>query len=125
MQTTRLAFIGLGIMGKPMAGHLLAAGYPLIVHNRSKSKVDELLARGAKWADTPAAAAKEADVVFICVTDTPDVKAVLFADHGVATTARKGMVIVDHSTISPTETKKFATELALCGSQLLDAPVSG
>jgi 3-hydroxyisobutyrate dehydrogenase len=121
----RLAFIGLGIMGKPMAGHLLAAGYDLTVHTRSKSKADDLIAKGAKWADTPAAAAAAADVVLICVTDTPDVKAVLLGENGVIHAARPGMIVIDHSTISPDETKKFAAELALRGTHLLDAPVSG
>jgi 3-hydroxyisobutyrate dehydrogenase len=121
----RLAFIGLGIMGKPMAGHLLAAGYELTIHTRSKAKADELIAKGAKSADTPAAAAAGADVVLICVTDTPDVKAVLLGEHGVIHSARPGMIVIDHSTISPDETKKFAAELAGHGTHLLDAPVSG
>jgi 3-hydroxyisobutyrate dehydrogenase len=128
MQTsnnTRLAFIGLGIMGKPMAGHLLAAGYPLTVFTRSKARADELLARGARWADTPAAAAAAADVVFVCVTDTPDVQAVLLGDTGVIHSARKGLIVVDHSTISPDATRKFAEQLLAKGTLLLDAPVSG
>ena len=123
--TPRIAFIGLGIMGLPMAGHLLSAGYALTVHTRSKNKADGLLARGAKWADTPAAAAAQADVVFICVTDTPDVEAVLFANDGVHKSARPGMIVVDHSTISPGATRGFAEKLSQLGTTLLDAPVSG
>lgn len=122
---TKLAFIGLGIMGKPMAGHLLAAGFDLTVHTRSKSKADDLIAKGAKWADTPAAAAAGADVVLICVTDTPDVKAVLLGNHGVIQSARAGMIVIDHSTISPDATREFAADLAKHGTLLLDAPVSG
>jgi len=121
----RLAFIGLGIMGAPMAGHLLRAGYPLTIHSRTKSKAADLLTAGATWSDTPAAATSAADVVFICVTDTPDVEAVLFADHGVVHSARPGLIVVDHSTISPTATKRFAADLAKRGATLLDAPVSG
>ena len=128
MQNTnnpRLAFIGLGIMGKPMAGHLLAAGYPLVVHNRSEKKAEELVAAGAAWAGTPAAAAANADVVFVCVTDTPDVEAVLLGESGVIASARPGLIVVDHSTISPGATRGFAEKLAARGTLLLDAPVSG
>jgi 3-hydroxyisobutyrate dehydrogenase len=124
-QPLRLAFIGLGIMGKPMAGHLLAAGYPLAVHTRSKNKADELLSRGARWADSPAAASADADVVFICVTDTPDVEAVLLDQQGVMLSARPGTIVVDHSTISPQATRGFAEQLLTKEIVLLDAPVSG
>jgi 3-hydroxyisobutyrate dehydrogenase len=123
--SVRVAFIGLGIMGKSMAGHLLAAGYPLVVHSRSKSKADELIARGATWADSPATAAVGADVVFVCVTDTPDVGAVLLGETGVRESARPGLIVVDHSTISPGATRGFAEKLAIFGTTLLDAPVSG
>ncbi|HSV16630.1 MAG TPA: NAD(P)-dependent oxidoreductase [Tepidisphaeraceae bacterium] len=126
MQTPqRLAFIGLGIMGNPMAAHLLRAGHAVTVHNRTRSKADELLKAGATWSDTPAAAAAHADVVFICVTDTPDVEAVLFANHGVFETIRPHTIVIDHSTISPTATKRFAQRLAEHQATLLDAPVSG
>ena len=112
-------------MGRPMAGHLLAAGHPLVVHTRSKSKADELLSRGATWADSPGAAAKAADIVFICVTDTPDVEAVVLGDKGIASAARPGLIVVDHSTISPSATRRMAEALAAHGAHLLDAPVSG
>ena len=121
----RLAFIGLGIMGNPMAGHLLAAGHSLTVHNRTKSKADELISRGAAWADSPAEAAEAADVVFICVTDTPDVQAVLLGPGGIHESARPGLIIIDHSTISPSATRGFAESLAAKGAHFLDAPVSG
>jgi 3-hydroxyisobutyrate dehydrogenase len=122
---SRIAFIGLGIMGEPMAGHLLAAGLPLIVHTRTKSKADELIRRGAVWADTPATAAASAEVVFICVTDTPDVETILLGNRSVIEHARPGLIVVDHSTISPAATRRFAEKLAARGTTLLDAPVSG
>ncbi len=122
---SRLAFVGLGIMGRPMAGHLLVGGHRLVVHTRTRATADELLSRGAVWADSPGAAADGADVVFTCVTDTPDVRAVLLGDGGVVRAARAGMVVVDHSTISPEATREFAAELSGHGATLLDAPVSG
>jgi len=121
----RVAFIGLGIMGNPMAGHLLSAGYPLTVYTRTHKRATELLERGATWADSPAAAAKVADVVFICVTDTPDVKSVILEEHGIINSARRGLIVVDHSTISPSATQAMAKALAEKGTHLLDAPVSG
>lgn len=125
MHPPRVAFIGLGIMGLPMAGHLLKAGMPLTIHTRTKSKADELLTDGATWAASPAEASDGADVVFVCVTDTPDVEAVLLGENGVVRSARNGLIVVDHSTISPAATQRFAAELAAHGIQLLDAPVSG
>jgi 3-hydroxyisobutyrate dehydrogenase len=123
--SSRVAFIGLGIMGLPMAGHLLAGGHRLVVHSRTRSKADELLARGAMWANSPAAAADQAEVVFICVTDTPDVQAVVLGDKGIASANRSGLIVVDHSTISPSATKQMAETLAKKKMHLLDAPVSG
>lgn len=123
--STRVAFVGLGIMGLPMAGHLLAAGHGLTVHTRTKAKAEGLLAKGATWADTPEGAAERADVVFVCVTDTPDVQDVLLGANGVIAAARAGMVVVDHSTISPSATREMAETLAGKGATLLDAPVSG
>ena len=125
MESQRLAFIGLGIMGAPMAGHLLGAGNPLVVHNRTKSKANDLLGKGATWADSPADAARSADVVFLCVTDTPDVEAVTLGRGGVLESARAGQVIVDHSTISPSATRRIADALAKKGAAFLDAPISG
>jgi 3-hydroxyisobutyrate dehydrogenase len=123
--TQQLAFIGLGIMGLPMAGHLLAAGHAVTVHSRTKAKAAAILAKGAVWADSPREAAAGADVVFVCVTDTPDVRAVLTGTGGVIEAARPGMIVVDHSTISPTATREMAAELARKQTVLLDAPVSG
>jgi len=121
----RIGFIGLGIMGGPMAGRLLEARYPLVVHSRTKSKASRLLARGARFVDSPAEVARESDIVFICVTDTPDVEAVVRADDGIASAARGGLIVVDHSTISPAVTRQIADELAKAGTHFLDAPVSG
>jgi 3-hydroxyisobutyrate dehydrogenase len=121
----RLAFIGTGIMGAPMAGHLLSAGHRLIVHTRTRSRADDLLRRGAAWADSPAAAARDADVVFVNVPDTPDVEAVVLGERGILSAARAGLVVVDHSTISPSATRQMSEALAARGAALLDAPVSG
>jgi 3-hydroxyisobutyrate dehydrogenase len=128
MTTTPVAFIGLGIMGGPMAGHLLAAGHPLTVHTRTKAKAQTLLDRGAKWADSPAAAAATAEVIFTCVPDTPDVEAVVSGDGGILSLPAerlKGRVVVDHSTISPSATRRMNEALKARGAALLDAPVSG
>jgi 3-hydroxyisobutyrate dehydrogenase len=123
--TKRVAFIGLGIMGLPMAGHLLAAGHAVTVHTRTRGKAEAILAKGATWAESPREAAAEAEVVFVCVTDTPDVRAVLTGAGGVIEAARPGLIVVDHSTISPTATREMAEELARRQTVLLDAPVSG
>ena len=112
-------------MGRPMAGHLLAAGHRVTVHSRTRAKAEPLLAQGAAWASSPEEAARTADVVFVCVTDTPDVRAVLLGEHGVIRGARPGLIVVDHSTISPAATREMAAELAAKGAVLLDAPVSG
>ena len=120
-----VAFIGTGIMGGPMAGHLLAAGHRLTVNTRTRAKAQGLLDRGAAWADSPADAAREAEVVFICVPDTPDVERVILGDRGILSEVRPGVIVVDHSTISPSATRTFAKELAAKGATLLDAPISG
>lgn len=121
----RLAYIGLGIMGGAMAARLLAAGHSLTVHTRTKSRAQSLLDAGASWADSGAAAARDADVVFVNVPDTPDVEKVLTGAGGVIEAAREGLVVVDHSTISPRATRAMALVLSARGVTLLDAPVSG
>ena len=121
----RIAFIGMGIMGAPMAQNLLKAGYAVTVHTRTQSRAQPVLEAGAKWADSPAAAAVNADVVITCVTDTPDVQAVLLGEKGVIESARPGLVCIDMSTISPEATQAMAETLSQRGVQLLDAPVSG
>jgi len=121
----KVAFIGTGIMGAPMAGHLLSGGNSLIVNSRTKSKAEELIARGARWANSPKEAASAADFVFVCVTDTPDVEKVILGKDGVIESARAGLIVIDHSTISPSATKKMAEALKARGAAMLDAPVSG
>ena len=85
----RIAFIGMGIMGAPMAQNLLKAGYPVTVHTRTKSKAQPVFDSGALWADSPAEAAADVDIVITCVTDTPDVQAVLLGENGVIESARE------------------------------------
>ena len=118
----KLGFIGLGIMGAPMAGHLLKAGHTLFVHTRSKVHPDLAAATLCKSAK---AVAEQADIVFMMVPDTPDVAAVLFADDGVAAGLTKGKTVVDMSSISPIDTKDFAKRINALGCDYLDAPVSG
>jgi 2-hydroxy-3-oxopropionate reductase len=122
---TKIGYIGLGVMGKAMARNILNAGYRLTVQNRSRGAVDELVAEGAAAAASPADVAKACDVVFLCVPDTPDVEKVLFAEGGVATSARPGLIVIDTSTISASATKEFAEKLAAKGTILIDCPVSG
>ncbi len=129
MTTTplRLGFIGLGIMGAPMAGHLRAAGHELFVHTRSQVP-QALLEAGAVACANAAEVARRADIVFTMVPDTPDVEKVLFGAGGVAeglAAAGQGKVVVDMSSISPIETKAFAERIAALGAAYLDAPVSG
>lgn len=125
MAKKRVGFIGAGIMGRPMARNLLKAGYPLIVHNRTESKARELLSQGAVWAATPADVAANSDVVITCVTDTPDVEAVLLGQSGVIDKARPSLICVDMSTISPSATIEMGDILQAKGITLIDAPVSG
>ncbi len=124
MSTTSLniGFIGLGIMGAPMAGHLLAAGHKLFV--RTRSKVPEALA-GATVCASPSEVAQRSDIVFTMLPDTPDVEAVLFGKDGIAAGLSKGKTVVDMSSISPIETKAFAKKINDLGCDYLDAPVSG
>ncbi len=118
----KLGFIGLGIMGAPMAGHLLAAGHTLFV--RTRSKVPEALA-GATVCASAQEVAQRADIVFTMLPDTPDVEAVLFGKDGVAAGLSQGKTVVDMSSISPMDTKLFAQKINALGCDYLDAPVSG
>ena len=122
----RIGYVGLGIMGLPMASNLLDAGYELIVCNRTPAKADPLIGRGATLAESPAdLASHRPEVICINVTDTPDVEAVIFGEGGIAEAASEGLIILDHSTISPVATRDFAARLAQRGVTLIDAPVSG
>ncbi len=125
MAKEKIGFIGTGIMGRPMVSNLLKAGYSVTVHNRTKSRAQEVLSEGAAWADSAAKAADVSDVVITCVPDTPDVRQVLIGENGVIEGAREGLICVDMSTISPSATKQMGTELAAQGVTLLDAPISG
>lgn len=120
-----IGFIGLGIMGEPMAGHILTAGYPLTVYNRTASKADNLVARGATLAPTPAQVALTSDIIITIVSRTSDVEQVLFGDQGLASVDLTGKTIIDMSTISADETRDFAKRLQALGAHMLDAPVSG
>jgi len=111
MSRQKVAFIGTGIMGAPMARNLLKAGYPLTVHSRTRSRAQPVIEAGASWADSPAAAAKDADVVITCVTDTGDVEKVLLGQNGVIESAREGLICIDMSTISPAATRRIGREL--------------
>jgi len=122
---TTIAFIGLGIMGEPMAGHLVAAGHDVIGVNRSPDAVDRLVARGARRADTPAAAAAEADVVFTMLPDSPDVEAVAYGEHGIHAGAKPGTLHVDCSSIRPDVARALAEAGARAELRVVDAPVSG
>ena len=124
MTQLKLGFIGLGIMGAPMAGHLLRAGHSLFVNTRSKV-AQELVDAGATVCKTPAEVARQADIIFMMLPDTPDVAKVLFGDDGVASGLSKGKTVVDMSSISPMDTKEFAKKINELGCDYLDAPVSG
>ena len=119
-----LGFIGLGIMGAPMAGHLLAAGHSVHLHTRSKVP-DALLAAGGLACGSAQQVAERADIIFLMLPDTPDVDAVLFSAQGVAAGLSKGKTVVDMSSISPVETKAFAARINALGCDYVDAPVSG
>jgi 3-hydroxyisobutyrate dehydrogenase len=121
----RIGFIGLGIMGRGMARNLLKAGFPLHVWNRTTSRVEELVADGAKGADNPSELAATSDIIISCVSDTPDVEQVLLGESGVLEGARPGALVIDMSTISPQATRDIATRLAEREVRFLDAPVSG
>lgn len=121
----RIGFCGLGTMGSAMAANLLRAGFPLTVWNRTEGRAAALAAAGAAEAATPGEVAAASDVVVICVSDTPDVDAVLFGPDGIAGGARPGTLVVDCSTIDPAATRRFAARLAERGVAMVDAPVSG
>jgi len=121
----KVAFVGLGTMGAPMAMNLLKAGHEVTVHNRTRDRERPLEAAGAQRAESPQAAAATADVVITCVSDTPDVAAVVLGDSGIIHGAKPGTVVVDMSTISPTVTREIADALAARQIALVDAPVSG
>jgi len=123
--TERVGFIGLGTMGAAMATNLARAGFDLTVWNRTPGRGDETLVVGARRASTPGEVAAASDVVVLCVTDSPQVDEVLFADHGLAQGLRSGSLVIDCSSISPLATLDFANRLAPIDVTWVDAPVSG
>jgi len=122
---SKVGFIGMGIMGQPMAANLLKAGFLLTVFNRTVSKCEPMAALGATIARSPRELAERSDVVIVMVADTPDVEHVLFSEAGVWRGVKQGMIVIDMSTISPRATLHFSERLREKGCEMLDAPVSG
>lgn len=120
-----VGYIGLGIMGKSMARNILKAGYPLVVHNRSRESVKELVGEGAKEAFSPKEVASQVDVVFTNLPDSPDVELVACGKDGIIEGAHEGLIFVDNSTIKPASARKIDQILGEKGIRCLDAPVSG
>jgi 2-hydroxy-3-oxopropionate reductase len=121
----RIGFIGLGAMGKPMTRNLMKAGYPVNVLTRTRSRIEDLIADGAVWCNTPKEIAQKSDVVITMLPDTPDVEQVLGGRDGVFDGARPGMLLIDMSTVSPVAVRKLARDAEARGCDFLDAPVSG
>ena len=121
----KLGFIGLGIMGKPMAGHLLKAGHEVSVYELILAHIQELSSKGASACKSSKEVAQKTDIIFIMVQDTPDVEAVLFGKDGLVEGLKPNSIVVDMSSISPIATKEFAKKLAGMKVKMLDAPVSG
>lgn len=120
-----VGYIGLGLMGKSMARNILKAGFPLVVHNRSRGAVAELVSEGAREAFSAAEVAAQVDVVFTNLPDSPDVEAVALGPGGIIEAARPALILVDNSTIKPATARHIAAELGKKGMSALDAPVSG
>jgi 3-hydroxyisobutyrate dehydrogenase len=126
MAAPTIGFIGLGVMGMPMALNLLKKGHKVVAWGRTRSKLDPTVAAGATLADSPASVAAAADIVTLCVFDTEAVEEVTFGPRGVVSGGAPGKLLVDHSTIHPLRTREFATRLHdECGMRWVDAPVSG
>lgn len=124
-QATRIGFVGLGIMGKPMAHNLLRAGYALTVNTRTRTRAEELLTQGAVWADSAAAAAASCEVVITMLPDSPDVASVVRGGEGLLAGATSSLLWIDMSTIAPAVARELSLEAAAEGVDCLDAPVSG
>ena len=123
--TETVGFIGLGVMGRPMAKNLLKAGFPLVVHSRSAGPVDELVAAGAARASSPAEVTQRARRVITMLPDSPDVELVMEGPNGVFSALQRGTTLIDTSTIAPAVARRLATRAASLGATMLDAPVSG
>jgi 3-hydroxyisobutyrate dehydrogenase len=122
---TRLGWIGLGVMGRSMCGHLMDAGFEMTVHTRTKQKADPLVDQGAHWTESPTEVAEAADVVFTMVGYPEDVRQVYYSDEGLLSAARSGMVLVDMTTSQPTLAEEIARQAARAQIISIDAPVSG
>ena len=125
MMVPRIGFIGLGIMGMPMARNLMKAGFPLTVHNRSQAKVEELVKEGARRAASPREVASATDIVITMLPNSPDVELVALGASGIRQGVRAGQLFIDMSTINPIVSQKIGKELAPLGVAMVDAPVSG
>jgi 2-hydroxy-3-oxopropionate reductase len=125
MAQPKIGFIGLGIMGKPMAKNLIKAGYNLVVHNRSRAKVDELVKEGATAAASPKEVASAVDVIITMLPNSPDVELVALGANGIKEGAGSGQLFIDMSTINPIVSQKIEKELSAVGVRMIDAPVSG
>ncbi len=121
----KVGYIGLGLMGKSIARNLLKAGFPVVVHNRSRAAVDELVAEGAVAANSPAEVARQVEVIFTNLPDSPDVEKVVLGPGGILEAAHPGLIYIDNSTIKPATARQIAAKLAEKGAFALDAPVSG
>lgn len=125
MSKPRVGFVGLGIMGEPMAGHIRKAGYPLTVYNRTRSRTEAFAAQGVPVADSPASLAEQSDIVIVIVSDSPDVQEVIAGPSGILERIRPGSTVVDMSTISPEVERVLDQQLREKDCDLVDAPVSG
>ena len=125
MSKFKIGFIGLGIMGYPMAGHILRANHPLTVYNRTRSKTKELASKGARVADSPAELAEVSDVIITIVSDSPDVEEIVAGTNGILEGIKPNSVVIDMSTISPETERKLDDKLRAKDCTLIDAPVSG
>jgi 2-hydroxy-3-oxopropionate reductase len=121
----KVGYVGLGLMGKSMARNILRAGFPLIVHNRSRAAVEELVTEGAKAADSVSAVAAQVDVIFTNLPDSSDVEKVALGEKGIIEGANAGLVYVDNSTIKPATSREIALKMGARDVLALDAPVSG
>ncbi len=121
----RVGYIGLGLMGKSIARNILKAGFPVVVHNRSRAAVDELVAEGAAAANSPKEVAEQVDVVFTNLPDSPDVEKVALGENGILAGGKKGLIMVDNSTIKPASARMIAERFKEKEMFALDAPVSG
>ena len=123
--STTIGFIGTGVMGKSMAGHLINAGYSLHIYTRTKTRAESLIARGATWHDTPAGLARSVNVIFTIVGFPPDVEAVYFGENGILANLRSGSYLIDMTTSSPELAVRIAEKAREKNCRSLDAPVSG